>query len=144
MCPRRAHNPYFIAAFMEEPMLMLSTKYAAALCIMFIALAYSASAQLSGAMVNMGDLNLTAQLPANNSTLNTTIMDNSTAVGPVAVQPSASAPESSGKPVLDLSGYARDRSNKSLAGYKNIMYPISGSRGTTTSTAGGSGGCGCG
>jgi hypothetical protein len=48
---------------------------------------------------------------------------------------------SNGKEVLDLSGYSRDRVNRNLAGYTNIMYPISGSRGTTTSTAGG-GGCG--
>ncbi|MEI8003369.1 MAG: hypothetical protein WCG94_03445 [Methanothrix sp.] len=149
---------------------MLSAKYMAlALGVMFIALAYSASAQWSpgGAMVYMGDLNLAAssassgkslpalggsqeiQLPANNSSfnsssINATTMDKSTALSPAAVQPSASVTESSGKTILDLSGYARDRTNKNLAGYKNIMYPISGSRGSTTSTAGGGGGCGCG
>jgi len=48
---------------------------------------------------------------------------------------------STGKEVLDLSGYSSDRVNRNLAGYTNIMYPISGSRGTTTSTSGG-GGCG--
>jgi hypothetical protein len=42
---------------------------------------------------------------------------------------------------MDLSGYSKDRVDRNLAGYTNIMYPISGSRGTTTSTAGG-GGCG--
>jgi hypothetical protein len=68
-------------------------------------------------------------------------MDNSTAISPAALLPSAGATESSGKNILDLSGYARDRVNKNLAGYKNVMYPISGSRGSTTSTAGG-GGCG--
>lgn len=154
---------------------MLSAKYAAlALGVMFIALAYSASAQWSsgGAMVYMGDLNLVAssassgrnvqalsgsqeiQAPTNNSSpnnsplnnrsINATSMDNSTAVSPAAVLPSAGTKESSGKKILDLSGYARDRANKNLAGYKNIMYPISGSRGSTTSTAGGGGGCGCG
>jgi hypothetical protein len=153
---------------MEESTLMFSAKYAAvALGVMFIALAYSASAQWSpgGAMVYMGDLSLVAssassgsaaQAPGgsqeilaptnnsslNNSSINATTMDNSTAVSPVDVLPSADATEPSGKKILDLSGYARDRTNKNLAGYKNIMYPITGSRGSTTSTAGGGGGCG--
>ncbi|MHB8118783.1 MAG: hypothetical protein ACYDHX_08660 [Methanothrix sp.] len=153
---------------------MLSAKYAAlALGVMFIALAFNASAQWSpgGSMVYMGDLNLAAfsassgkavqalggsqEIQAatnnssmsnsslNNSSINATSMDNSTAVSPAAVLPSAGAAESSGKEILDLSSYSRDRANKNLAGYKNIMYPISGSRGTTTSTAGGGGSCGC-
>jgi len=147
---------------------MFHAKYAAlALAVMFIALAFNASAQWSpgGEMVYMGDLNLAASsvssekaVPAlgssptpaatnnsslNNSSINATSMDNSTAISPVAL-PSVSAAESSGKEILDLSGYSRDRANKNLAGYTNIMYPISGSRGTTTSTAGGGGGCGCG
>lgn len=141
------------------------------LAVMFIALASSASAQWSpgGSMVYMGDLNLAAssvssgkavqalggsqeiQVPTNNSSMSNsslnnslmkgTSMDNSTLVGPSIVVPCAGTSESSGKKILDLSGYARDRANKNLAGYKNIMYPISGSRGSTTSTAGG-GGCG--
>jgi hypothetical protein len=72
-------------------------------------------------------------------------MDNSTSLSP-AVPPSAGAAESSGKAILDLSGYSRDRTDKNLAGYTNIMYPITGSRGTTASTSGGGGGgggCGC-
>ncbi|MCX6673492.1 MAG: hypothetical protein NTY37_06920 [Methanothrix sp.] len=148
---------------------MFHAKYAAlALGVMFIALAFNASAQWSpgGEMVYMGDLNLAASsvssekaVPAqggpqtqaamnnsslNNSSLNGTSMDNSTMVSPSIVVPSAVAAESSGKKILDLSSYSRDRTNKNLAGYTNIMYPISGSRGTTTSTAGGGGGCGCG
>ena len=146
---------------------MLSAKYAAlALGVMFIALAFNASAQWSpgGGMVYMGDLNLAAssassgkvvqalggsqaiQAPTNNSSLNNssingTSMDNSSLVGPSIVVPGAGTSQSSGKKILDLSGYSRDRTNKNLAGYTNIMYPISGSRGSTTSTAGG-GGCG--
>jgi hypothetical protein len=140
MCPRRAHNPYFLTAFMEESILMFSAKYAAvAIVVMFIALAYSASAS-SGKSVQALGSSQEIQLPANNSSL----MDNSTTLSPAAVQPSAGATESSGKTILDLSGYARDRTNKNLTGYKNIMYPISGSRGSTTSTTGGGGGCGCG
>lgn len=145
---------------------------ALALGVMFIALAYSAYAQWSpgGAMVYMGDLNLAAssassgrnvQIPGgsqeirvptsnsslnstslNNSSINKTTMDNSTAVSPSAVLPLANATESSGKKILDLSGYARDRTNKNLVVYKNIIYPIFESRGSTTSTAGGGGGCG--
>ena len=147
-------------------MLMLSAKYAAlAMGVMFIALAFNASAQWSsgGEMVYMGDLNLAASsvsggkavqavgsppAPAatnnsslNNSSINATSIDNFTTISP-AVLPAAIAAESSGKKILDLSGYSRDRINKTLARYTNIMYPISGSRGSTTSTAGG--GCGCG
>jgi hypothetical protein len=151
---------------------MLSAKYAAlALGVMFIALAFNASAQWSpgGSMVYMGDLNLAASSASsgkavqalggsqeiqaatnnssmsnsslNSSSINGTTIDNSTLVGPSIVVPGAATSESSGKKILDLSGYARDRTNKNLAGYTNIMYPISGSRGSTTSTAGG-GGCG--
>jgi hypothetical protein len=151
---------------------MLSAKYAAlALGVMFIALAFNASAQWSpgGEMVYMGDLNLAAssassgkavqalggsqdiQAPTNNSSIsnsslnnssiNGTKIDNSTVVSPSIVVPGAGTSESSGKKILDLSGYSRDRTNKNLAGYTNIMYPISGSRGSTTSTSGG-GGCG--
>lgn len=151
---------------------MLSAKYAAlALGVMFIALAFNASAQWSpgGAMVYMGDLNLVASSAIggkavqglggsqetsaamnntlmdnsslNNSTTNTTL-DNSTIVSPSIVVPCAGAAEPSGKKILDLSGYARDRTNNNLAGYTNVMYPISGSRGSTTSTAGGGSGCG--
>ena len=147
---------------------MLSAKYAAlALGVMFIALAFNASAQWSpgGGMVYMGDLNLAASsvssgkavqalggsqvisAPTNNSSLNNssingTTIDNSTLAGPSIVVPCAGTSPSSGKKILDLSGYARDRTNKNLAGYTNVMYPISGSRGSTTSTAGGGGGCG--
>lgn len=151
---------------------MLSARYAAlALGVMFIALAFNASAQWSpgGSMVYMGDLNLAASSASsgkavqalggsqeiqaatnnssmsnsslNNSSINGTTIDNSALVGPSIVVPGPGTSESSGKKILDLSGYSRDRTNKNLAGYTNIMYPISGSRGSTTSTAGG-GGCG--
>jgi hypothetical protein len=72
-----------------------------------------------------------SQMKLNNSSTNASSLNNTTIVNPSGLKP------------LDLSNYARDRVNKNLAGYKNIMYPISGSRGTTTSTSGG-GGCGCG
>lgn len=141
---------------------MLSAKYEAMLlAVMFIALAYSASAQWSsgGEMVYMGDLNLAASSASsitsgkavqalggsqaileatNNSSMNNSSLNNSS-INATTID----APVSSGKNVLDLSGYSRDRANKNLAGYKNIMYPISESRGSTTSTTSG-GGCGCG
>lgn len=49
-------------------------------------------------------------------------------------------------PVVDLSGYAKDRKSKNLTEYKNIMYPMGESRGPPagTSGGGGSGGGGCG
>ena len=47
-------------------------------------------------------------------------------------------------PVIDLSGYGKNRLNKNLAGYRNIIYPMTASRGFTASTSGGGGGgCGC-
>jgi hypothetical protein len=153
--------------YMGESIHMLSAKNSTmVLAVMFFALALNVSAQWSpgGSMVYMGDLNLMAssassgkavqelggsqeiQVATNNSSLNNssingTSMDNSTLIGPSIVVPCAGTSESSGTKVLDLSGYSRDRTNRNLAGYTNIMYPISGSRGTTTSTAGG-GGCG--
>lgn len=119
------------------------------LAVMFTALAYCASAQWSpgGNMVYMGDLNLAAstasggaaahvlgspvkgEMNLNNSSMNATSLNNTTIATTSGLRP------------LDLSNYAKDRVGNNLAGYKNIMYPITGSRGTTTSTAGG-GGCG--
>jgi len=127
----------------------------------FLALAFIASAQWSpgGSMVYMGDMNLqmssfssgekTTQAEnaiqnetnATNSTLNET-NENSTATVSLDEKPATSDASSTGSSVLDLSGYAQNRVKNNLAGYTNIMYPISGSRGTTTSTAGGAGSCG--
>ena len=132
------------------------------MAVIFLALAYSASAQWSqgGDMVYMGDLNLVTSSftddganADNNTTLNGTASDNSTInatyediapTGLAALTPAGGIKPSS-KPILDLSSYASDRVKSNLTGYTNIMYPISGSRGTTTSTSGGGGyGGGCG
>lgn len=142
---------------------MFSAKFAATILgILFIFMVYNAVAQWSpgGTMVYMGDLNLAAssasdgvgpyakvspdiiQAPSNNSSINNSSTNNSSINNSVPLSSSALMPSSGLKP-LDLSSYASDRTKNNLAGYKNIMYPISGSRGTTTSTAGG-GGCGCG
>jgi hypothetical protein len=157
-----------------KPILMRSIRYRhLVLMIILLAIGYNASAQWSqgGDMVYMGELNLVRssftadgatrvqitpgvdENAANNTTLNGTVSDNSTInatsediapVGLGALAP-ASGLKPSGKSILDLSSYAIDRTKSNLAGYTNIMYPISGSRGTTTSTAGGGsvgGGCG--
>jgi len=120
--------------------------------MLLIFLVFNASAQWSpgGTMVYMGDLNLAAShgsnakspmmlgssplnLPTNNpAQINISSNNTSTKVAPSL-------------PIIDLTRYSKDRANKNLTEYKNIMYPISESRGTTTSTAGGAGGgCGCG
>jgi hypothetical protein len=67
---------------------------------------------------------------SNNSSSNDSLLNSSPIESSKSVQP------------IDLSGYSQDRRNKNLAGYKNIMYPIAESRGSTASTTGG--GCGCG
>jgi hypothetical protein len=98
------------------------------------------SAELNNSLVNSSSLNSSSL----NATLdNSTEGSNAATVNPAAMSPSADNAKTPAKGIIDLSGYARDRTNRNLAGYTNIMYPISGSRGTTTSTAGG-GGCGCG
>lgn len=141
------------------------------LAAVLLALACSASAQWSpgGEMAYMGDLSLVASSfsaeghakalagPAvnanasDNSTQNESSQDNITINATMNNSAPASqetkvpvnASKTSDKPVLDLSSYASDRSKNDLAGYTNIMYPITGSRGSTTSTSSGSG-CNCG
>ncbi|MGV8175648.1 MAG: hypothetical protein ACP5OU_08115 [Methanothrix sp.] len=140
------------------------------LAAVLLALTCSASAQSPGGeMAYMGDLSLVASSfsaeghakalagPAvnanasDNSTQNETSQDNITinatmnnsALASQETQVPVDASETSDKPVLDLSSYASDRSKNNLAGYTNIMYPITGSRGSTTSTSSGSG-CNCG
>jgi len=140
----------------------------------FLFMVFNACAQWSpgGEMVYMGDLNLAApsvsgvtdpravagsqmnqpsmnnstinNMTANNSSMNSSSMENSTVVSPFGLAAGSGLSQSSGMKPLDLSSYSRDRTNKTLAGYTNIMYPITGSRGTTTSTSGGGGGGGCG
>ena len=111
-------------------------------------------------VINLGDLNLavpsdpTAKTPSAastpliinpagngsdtvNASLNNTTINNTLAASPIeGLQPAQSAA------LIDLSNYSKDRRDKNLTGYKNIMYPLAEARGSTTSTAG-SGGCGC-
>ena len=100
-----------------------------------------AGSQMNQTSMNNSTINSTT---ANNSSMNSSSMENSTVVGPSGLAALSGLSQSSGMKPLDLSSYSRDRTNKNLAGYTNIMYPISGSRGTTTSTSGGGGGGGCG
>jgi hypothetical protein len=140
------------------------------LAAIFLALACIASAQFSsdGTLVYMGDLSLRASshlsdqsekavqatalgAAAANATQNATALGNQTLneSSEMASTPAilgAAKPDDavrpSGKGILDLSAYAQDRTNNSLTGYTNIMYPISGARGTTASTSSGGGCCG--
>jgi hypothetical protein len=119
---------------------------------MAIVMAYNACAQWSpgGMMVYMGDLNLAGaagtggaapyaigSVPTSQPSMNNSSMNNSSMSSVAAIGASGLAP-------LDLSNYGSDRVHGNLAKYKNIMYPIAESRGSTASTAGGAGGGGCG
>ena len=75
-------------------------------------------------------------LPSNNSTMNSTLANDS------SIQ--TQQPQPSALPVVDLSGYGKDRREGNLEGYTNIMYPIAESAGFTATAAGGTGsGGGC-
>jgi|GEM_PF-338021 len=77
----------------------------------------------------------------------TATVSNTATTGSTAAMGSTAAVGASGLAPLDLSHYGSDRVKGDLAKYKNIMYPIAESRGSTASTAGGAsggGGCGCG
>jgi len=135
---------------------MLSIRYS---LFALIILAGCASAQWSpgGQMAYVGDLTLAGSSfsaePAasdgsadgNNTSANATLVNQTLPAAMPGNTSSLSLPAQTARPdVLDLSSYYRDRANKNLAGYKNIMYPLSESRGSTASTAGGGSGCGCG
>jgi len=112
-------------------------------------------------VINLGDLNLavpsdpTAKTPSAasspitnpgvngsdtiNASMNNTTINNTLTASPIeSSQPMQSAA------IIDLSNYSKDRRDKNLGGYKNIMYPIAESRGSTASTSGGGSGGGCG
>ena len=138
--------------------------------VVFLALACIASAQFSsdGTIAYMGDLSLRASSQLSDQTANAiqaTVLgaaadnatQNATALGNTTLNESSETPSTpailgaakpedaalpSDKGILNLSAYAQDRTNNSLTGYTNIMYPISGARGTTASTSSGGGCCG--
>ncbi len=78
--------------------------------------------------------------PLNNSSINNASVSD-TSINSVSVN-DASIEEPRALAVMDLSSYAKDRNNKNLTGYTNIMYPFAESVGSTAGTTGG-GGCGC-
>jgi hypothetical protein len=82
----------------------------------------------------------------NNSSANNTSINNSMSNVPIKTLDEKPMDTSAPLvPAVDLSHYGMDRKNKSLTGYRNIMYPMGESSGFTASTAsGGGGGCGCG
>jgi hypothetical protein len=114
-------------------------------------------------VINLGDLNLavppkpTAETPAGdspitnpegnssdtiNASMNNTTINNTLTARPIeSLQPK----QSEAITIIDLSNYSKDRRDKNLGGYKNIMYPIAEARGSTASASsgGGGGGCGC-
>ena len=76
----------------------------------------------------------------NNSLLNASLINvSSKDTSSINVEPAGSSKTDMVR--VDLSGYASGRLNKNLTGYKNILYPMSGSRGFSSSAAGGGGGC---
>jgi|WetSurSiteA1Bulk_404760.scaffolds.fasta_scaffold271411_1 hypothetical protein len=109
-------------------------------------------------VINLGDLNLavpsgsTAKTPSaasspianpagNGSDTINTSMNNTTINNTLTASPIESPQPSQSAAIIDLSNYSKDRRDKNLTGYKNIMYPLAEARGSTTSTTGG--GCGC-
>ncbi len=96
-------------------------------------------------MVNNSSINVseTNNISMNNSTLNSSTIADLSSKNKLADKPVRKVP------VMDLSRYAKDRLNKNLAGYKNILYPLAEASGFTANTGGtgggaGGGGCGCG
>ncbi len=81
-------------------------------------------------MIGLGNEPVVGLL-SNNSTANSSSIDSTGSLLPAL-------------PVADLSGYGKDRRDKNLARYTNIMYPLAESAGFTATAAGGSGGGGCG
>jgi len=99
------------------------------------------NSSMSNSSSNSTSINTTSTEGLNATDANAVLSPAGSEKDPLDAANPSLASDSTGKKVLDLSGYSRDRVNRNLAGYTNIMYPISGSRGTTTSTSGG-GGCG--
>ena len=163
----RAHKPYFIHLFVLFRIggwTMFSNKPRAAFVLTvlfaFLVLGAQAAEPPAKSVIQLGSFKLASSqaVLANNSSIsnssinnisinNSTINNSSMSKMPINnlsmndKQMDTSAPA---VPVVDLSGYARDRKNKNLTGYKNIMYPMGESRGPPAGAAGGGGGCGCG
>jgi hypothetical protein len=95
---------------------------------------------------SLANTSLSNNLSINNSLVNTSL-NNASLINISSKNTSSINAESasSSKPAMvavDLSSYASNRLNKNLTGYRNIPYPMTGSRGFTASAAGGGGCCG--
>lgn len=138
----------------------------------FLVLGAQAAEPPAESIVPLGSIGLAGSeaAPANNSSIsnssisnisvNNTTMDNSSINNSSMSKVPIKSLSMDGKvvststpvvPVVDLSGYAKDRKDKNLTGYRNIMYPMGESRGPPAVAAGGGsggggggGGCGCG
>ena len=104
--------------------------------------AFTNNSSLDNSLANTSRLN---NLSINNSRMNNSLI-NASLINVSAKNTSSlnAEPASSSKPAMvgvDLSHYGSNRLNKNLTGYKNIPYPMTGSRGFTSSAAGGGGGC---
>jgi hypothetical protein len=176
MCPMRALS-HFILIFSENrffagglrSLLSNKSKVILILAVLFAFMVFDAfAAGLSGRavvalgsvklsipsgsepqMVNNSSINVSSinNISINNSTANNSSMGNLSLNNLSAKNKLIDKPARI-VPVMDLSRYAKDRLNKSLTGYKNIMYPLAETRGSTASTGGSGGGsgggCGCG
>lgn len=94
---------------------------------------------INNTLMNLSAINNTSM---NDSTTNISTIANLSSKNKLMDKPARIVP------VMDLSRYAKDRLNKSLGGYRNIIYPMAESSGFTAGTggsgSGGGGGCGCG
>lgn len=138
-------TPGKTVVYMGDLNLMRSSGSSASIPIMT-----GSNSETSGSLGNTSAVSASAtnNSSISNSTTNSSSMSGTEMINSstdVSVNASSmNAPETKISPkasVIDLSHYSKDRRDKNLAGYRNIMYPFAESRGSTTSTAGG---CGCG
>jgi hypothetical protein len=107
-------------------------------------LAGSQAALANNSSINNSSIN---NISINNSTVNNSSMSK-VPIKSLSMNSKMMNTSAPTVPVINLSGYAKDRKDKNLTGYKNIMYPMGESRGPPAAAAGGGGGggggCGCG
>jgi hypothetical protein len=121
---------------------MISKNYQVVLMVLFALLVLDAYATGSPgeALLNNSSTNVSSidNVSINNSSVSSMLMVNQSLNNSLTDKPARIVP------VMDLSHYGKDRLNKSLTGYKNIIYPMTESSGfTATTSVGGGGGCGC-
>jgi hypothetical protein len=159
---------FFVLFRVRRIELVFSNKPKAALLLVvlfaFLVIGAQAAEQPAKSVMPLGSLGLASSQAAlaNNSSIgnssvtnisiNNTTMNNSSIskvpVKSLSMNDKMMNTSTPAVPVVDLSGYAKDRKDKNLTGYRNIMYPMGESRGPPAVAAGGGrgggGGCGCG